>query len=78
MVVWSRKFQPHLLEKYDGTVNPAEFLQIYSTAILTAVGDEAVMANYFSVDLTGTARSWLMNLPAHLLERVVPSVHGQL
>jgi hypothetical protein len=31
MVVWSRKFQSHLLEKYDRTVNPAEFLQIYST-----------------------------------------------
>jgi hypothetical protein len=26
MVVWPRKFRPHLPEKYDGTVNPAEFL----------------------------------------------------
>jgi hypothetical protein len=26
MVVWSPKFRPHLSEKYDGTVNPAEFL----------------------------------------------------
>jgi hypothetical protein len=26
MVVWPRKFQPHLLEKYDGSVNPVEFL----------------------------------------------------
>jgi hypothetical protein len=26
MVVWLPKFWPHLLEKYDGTVNPAEFL----------------------------------------------------
>jgi hypothetical protein len=26
-------------------------------------GNEAVMANYFPVDLTRTARSWLMNLP---------------
>jgi hypothetical protein len=38
MVVWPRKFQPHLPEKYDGTVNPAEFLQIYSTSILAAGG----------------------------------------
>jgi hypothetical protein len=43
-------------------VNPAEFLQIYSTSILTAGGDEAVMANYFPVVLTRMARSWLMNL----------------
>jgi hypothetical protein len=38
MVVWLRKFRPHLPEKYDGTVNPAEFLQIYSISILAAGG----------------------------------------
>jgi hypothetical protein len=54
MVVWLRKFWPHLSEKYDGTVNPTEFLQIYSISILTAGGDKAVMANYFPVALTGT------------------------
>jgi hypothetical protein len=26
MVVWPRKFRPHLPKKYDGTVNPVEFL----------------------------------------------------
>jgi hypothetical protein len=26
MVVWPRKFKPNLPEKYDGTVNPDEFL----------------------------------------------------
>jgi hypothetical protein len=57
MVVWPPKFQPHLPEKYDGTVNPVEFLQIYSTSILVASGNEAVMANYFPVALTGTTRS---------------------
>jgi hypothetical protein len=62
-VVRPCKFQPHLSKKYDGTVNPAEFLQIYSTSVLAAGGDEAVMANYFSVALTGTTRSWLMNMP---------------
>jgi hypothetical protein len=56
-------FRPHLPEKYDGTINPAEFLQIYSTFILAAGGNVAVMANYFPVALTGTARSYLMNLP---------------
>jgi hypothetical protein len=39
------------------------FLQIYSTSILTAGGDEGVMANYFPVALTGMTRSWLMNFP---------------
>jgi hypothetical protein len=59
MVVWPCKFWPHLLEKYDGMINPNKFLQIYSTSILTAGGNEAIMTNYFPVALTGTARSWL-------------------
>jgi hypothetical protein len=63
MVVWPHKFWPHLPEKYDRAVNPAEFLQIYSTSILVAGGDEDIMANYFPVALTETMQSWLMNLP---------------
>jgi hypothetical protein len=45
------------MEKYDGSVNPTEFLQIYSTPILTVEGNEAVMANYFLVALTGMTQS---------------------
>jgi hypothetical protein len=63
MVVWSHIFWPHLPKKYDMSVNPTEFQQIYSTSILAAGGNEVVMANYFPVALTSTARSWFMNLP---------------
>ena len=42
-----------LLEKYDGTTNPSEFLQVYVTAITAAGGNDAVMASYFHVALTG-------------------------
>jgi hypothetical protein len=56
------KFRPHLPEKYDGTSNPSEFLQVYVTAITAAGGDTAVMATYFHVALSGPARTWLMNL----------------
>jgi hypothetical protein len=62
MVVWLHRFQPHLPEKYDGTINPIEFLQIYFTSIFVAGGNEAIMANYFPIALTRTAWSWLMNL----------------
>jgi hypothetical protein len=62
MVVWPRKFWPHLSKKYDRTVNPTKFLQIYYTSILAIEGDEAVIANYFTIALTGTTRPWLMNL----------------
>jgi hypothetical protein len=68
MVVWLHKFQPHLPEKYDGMVNPVEFLQIYSTSILVSGRNETIMANYFPIALTGTTRSWLMNLPKWTLD----------
>jgi hypothetical protein len=56
------KFWPHLPEKYDGTSNPSEFLQVYVTAITAAGGNTAVMTTYFHVALSGPARTWLMNL----------------
>jgi hypothetical protein len=59
---WPSKFWPHLLEKYDGTSNPSEFLQVYVTAITAAGGNTAVMATYFHVALSGPAQTWLMNL----------------
>jgi hypothetical protein len=59
---WPSKFWPHLSEKYDGTSNLLEFLQVYVTAITTAGGDTTVMATYFHVALSGPARTWLMNL----------------
>jgi hypothetical protein len=61
-MTWPPKFRPHLPEKYDGTSNPSEFLQVYVTAITAAGGNTAVMASYFHVALTGPARTWLMNL----------------
>jgi hypothetical protein len=63
IVIWPYKFWLPLPKKYDEMVNPVKFLQIYYTTILAAGGDEAVMANYFPVALTGTTQSWLMNLP---------------
>jgi hypothetical protein len=62
VATWPPKFRPHLPEKYDGTSNPSEFLQVYVTAITAAGGNTAVMASYFHVALTEPARTWLMNL----------------
>jgi hypothetical protein len=61
-VAWPSKFRPHMPEKYDGSTNPSEFLQVYITAITAAGGNDTVMASYFHVALTGPARTWLMNL----------------
>jgi hypothetical protein len=59
---WPPKFRPHMPEKYDGTSNQLEYLQVYVTAITAAGGNTVVMASYFHVALTGLTRTWLMNL----------------
>jgi hypothetical protein len=59
---WPSKFRPHLPEKYDGTSNPSEFLQVYVTAITATGGNTAVMATYFHVALSGPTWTWLLNL----------------
>ena len=63
-VTWPHKFKPDVPDRYDGKSNPADFLQVYSTAVLAAGGNERVMANWFSLALKPDARSWLINLPA--------------
>jgi hypothetical protein len=81
MVVWPPKFRPYLPKKYDGAVNPAEFLQIYCTSILAAGGNEAIMANYFPHGLDGDGQVLAHESPRGdppLLVRAVPPVHGQL
>ena len=61
-VVWPGKFKPDLPPCYDGTPDPAEFLQLYELSIEAANGDEKVMANWFPMALKDGAHSWLLNL----------------
>ena len=62
-VAWPGKFKSDLPPRYDGTADPAEFLQLYELSIEAANGDERVMANWFPMVLKDGARSWLLNLP---------------
>jgi hypothetical protein len=53
----------NFIEKYDGSTNPAEWLEVYQLATEAAGGDSYVMANYLPICLSSSARSWLMGLP---------------
>nr|CAH67815.1 OSIGBa0138H21-OSIGBa0138E01.6 [Oryza sativa] len=82
-VRWPPKFRPNLTEKYDGSINPSEFLQIYTTVIEAAGGDDRVMANYFPMSLKGQARGWLMTQPpdsihswADLCQQFITNLQG--
>ena len=44
-IAWTGKFKPDLPPRYDGTSDPAEFLQLYGLSIEAANGDENVMVN---------------------------------
>ena len=49
--------------RYDGAADPSVFLLVYEEAVLEAVGDDKVMANWLPMALAGEPRAWLLNLP---------------
>jgi hypothetical protein len=61
-VVWPDKFKAGHIDKYDGSSNPEEFIQVYHTVIEVVGGDDWVKVNYLPMTLSGAARSWLINL----------------
>jgi hypothetical protein len=61
-VAWPDKFKPGPINKYGGSSNPEEFIQVYHTVIDATGGDDRVKVNYLPMTFTGVARSWLINL----------------
>jgi hypothetical protein len=53
-----------LIKKYDGSTNPAEWLDVFQLTIEVAGGDSYIMGKYLSVCLSSSARIWLLGLPA--------------
>jgi hypothetical protein len=60
---WPDKFKIKHTDKYDGFSNPKKIIQVYQTVIEAAGGDDQVKTNYLPTALSGTTRSWLINLP---------------
>jgi hypothetical protein len=62
-VRWPLNFKPSRIDKYDGSTNPAEWLEVYRLTIEAAGGDSYIMANDLPVCLLALARTWLQGLP---------------
>jgi hypothetical protein len=62
-VNWPDKFKPGSIDRYDGSSNPEESIQVYYMVIEAVGGDDRVKTNYLLTTLSGVARSWLINLP---------------
>jgi hypothetical protein len=52
-VIWPYKFHPGPIEKYDGTTNLKEWIQIYEMVIEAASGDDYVKANFLRLSFKG-------------------------
>jgi hypothetical protein len=55
-VVWPEKFKAGHINKYDGSSNPEEFIQVYHTVINAAKGDDRVNVNYLLTVLSDAVR----------------------
>jgi hypothetical protein len=62
-VRWPAKLKTGHIDRYDGSINPKEFIQVYHTVIKAIGGDDQVKTNFLPTTLSGAARSWLINLP---------------
>jgi hypothetical protein len=62
-VRWPDKFKTDNIDRYDGSSNHEEFIQVYQTIIEATGGDDWVKTNFLPTALTSAARSWLINLP---------------
>jgi hypothetical protein len=56
-VAWPDKLKTGPIDKYDGSSNPKEYIQVNHTVIKATEGVDQVKANYLSMTLFGAARS---------------------
>ena len=57
-------FKPVNIESYDGTTDPAVWIEDYLLHIHMARGDDLYAIKYLPLKLKGRARHWLNILPA--------------
>ena len=60
-------FKPINIESYDGTTNPAVWIEDYLLHIHMARGDDLHAINYLPLKLKGPARYWLNSLPENFI-----------
>jgi hypothetical protein len=62
-VCWPLDLKPSGIEKYNGSMNLAEWLEVHQLAIKSTGGDSYVMAIYLPIYLSSSTRTWLLGLP---------------
>ena len=67
-VDWPENFKPSTIEKYDGAIEPTQWLGVYQLAIRAAGCDSYVMANYLLMCLSPNVLTWLMAPPSRSID----------
>jgi hypothetical protein len=62
-VIWLPNFKPSAIDKYDGSTNPTEWMEVHQVAIEFTDGNLYVRANYLPICLLSSARTRSIGLP---------------
>jgi hypothetical protein len=60
---WPLEYKPQNLPRYDGSVDPRQFIMSYEAEVAVAGGGEYTMVNSFVTIAWDIAQSWYNNLP---------------
>jgi len=55
---WPYGYKPVQLPKYDGSVDPAQFIMTYEATIASAGGDDSIIAKSFVIVCEGPVTNW--------------------
>jgi hypothetical protein len=60
---WPSNFRAGTYPKYNGSIDPAQYIMSYQVAVASSGGDDATMAKSFILALEGIALTWYTRLP---------------
>jgi hypothetical protein len=60
---WPANFRAGTYPKYNGSIDPAQYIMSYQVAVASSGGDDATMAKSFIIALEGPALTWYTRLP---------------
>jgi hypothetical protein len=60
---WPANFRAGTYPKYNGSMDPAQYIMSYQVVVASSGGDDATMAKSFIIALEGPALTWFTRLP---------------
>nr|KYP71811.1 hypothetical protein KK1_011084 [Cajanus cajan] len=63
-----RRWKPLHLDRYDGTTDPDEHIDLYTTQVNLYTNNDAILCRVFPTSLKGAALNWYTQLPAESID----------